>query len=148
MDNPSNILPDFTAQRSPEEKLIIAKVLTHVSDYIRAVRRFGENFMRLTLDMKHPYGGGAVEKAVKAGSSKATDDITILFNGKLAYIYLFNEDTENELGFMPVCEALGFNARVFRRKLLTMTKAQADMIQAYVFDDKKTDHKRRERETL
>lgn len=140
MENLSNILPDYTAPRSPEEKVLLAKVLVHVKDYIQAIRHFGEDFMAIPLNMKHPFSGGMIQQAFYAGTSKAIDKTRILYNGKLAYIYLFSEDNGNHIGFMPVCETLGFNARIFKRRLHGMTKEQADKIYTHCFiGEKKND---------
>ena len=142
MENLNNLLLDYTAPGSPEEKVLLAKVLVHIKDYIQAIRHFGEGFMAIQLNMKHPFSGGMIQQAFDAGTSKAIDRTRILYNGKLAYIYLFGEDNGNAIGFIPVCEALGLNARIFRHRLRGMTKEQADeiFIHCFIGEKKKNDN--------
>lgn len=103
--------------------MLIAKVLRHVADYLKAVKSFGPGFCSIRIDGDADCDDRSITQA-KLRRDRRLERTKTLAHGRIAYKYIFL-DGENDLGFIPVCKALGFNAATFRHRLKNMTKKEA-----------------------
>lgn len=92
--------------RTPEDRVLINKVLRHAIDFILALRHYGLGFHKKP-SFPNPYS-----------------DNEVLENGKQAYRYFFGPD-EGDFGLDKLCEIYGWNAKAFRKRLSNLTQAQA-----------------------
>ena len=117
MESATELIPP-SSRRSVEDRIFIAKLLQHISDYVKAVQKYGKDFYRLTADEEH-YQGNA-----KHGDWRAQAKNMTLVNGRTARRFLFpGDDADDEA--KALCETLGFNIAVIRHKLQGMNQKEA-----------------------
>lgn len=112
---------DDKSGRSPEEKMLAAKILLHIADYVKALATYGPDFMSIDVDPDHPLCGC---KSGGQRNGQAVHQNNILANGQKAYSYIFIDD-DNIFGFVPVCMGLDINIRFMRNALRNMTQERA-----------------------
>lgn len=96
---------DGDISRQPEERMLMAKVLQHAIDYCKAVKHYGPSFYLQT-------------------TAKKRRDNGVHEDGVLARQYFFGS-SDDALGLKALCEAFGWNATAFRRRLTTLTAQEA-----------------------
>jgi hypothetical protein len=101
---------------SSEESILLSKLVIHIMDYINAVSKHGLEFYNIP---------GAIDIMPNAKITKKAMANVTLHEGKMAYEYLFSDDTDSALSFLPTCEILHLNAKVIRTFLEKLTLAQA-----------------------
>jgi hypothetical protein len=123
MESVTDLIPE-SSQRSGEDRIMIATVMRSIADYIKAVKDFGPRFFTMPIKANSRFDEGREISQAKTLRDRKVERIKALAYGKIAHQYLFLDDG-NEVGFLPTCKALGFNAMTFRAKLKGLTKKEA-----------------------
>jgi hypothetical protein len=108
-------LQECSTERTLEEKILLAKLILHIRDYVKAVMIYGKDFHNLPANSR---------EHLSLNKSQGDRQVATLSHGRRAYKYLFQEQG-NDFGLLPTCNELGFNGRTFRSVLINMTKADA-----------------------
>jgi len=138
MESITSLIPE-SSTRSVEDRLLIAKVMRHVADYLKAVKDYGPGFFSMRIDKDCDSDGYGVSLA-KLKRDRMIERTKTLAYGKIAYQYLFME-SESDIAFLPTCESLGFNATIFRRKLKGISKKEANRLYGFFLrGERKTKH--------
>jgi len=142
VESVTSLIPASSA-RSKEDRLLIAKVMRHIADYLKAVKTFGPDFFGIPIESRSILDDSFDVSQAKQRQVRRAERVKTLACGKIAYQYLFIENG-NDVGFMPVCETLGFNAAVFRHKLKNISKKDAYKLYTHFLrGEAKVDHIKR-----
>jgi len=93
---------------TPEERLLFAKILSAIDDFVVAVRRCGPEFWkRPGIKFRNPFAKSEWDAGVEA------------------HRYIFSDDEEDDFSFVSLCYVFSVNTNTIRRTLLGLDQESA-----------------------